>query len=209
MPRELLRFEIEFIERARKGELLESSDLSIYMIALLRYPSNHSARNHWYHRLLRAMENNKLPKPNHSTDHVIPCSSGTSGTYLTIRGYHCRKSDYREYALLQQLIGNPIPNDSLEHCWIPDLIPKSDSTTEVSTVCLSDAAFGAQQREQRQRLAQSNQSARQPEWERWRTEGQRLQALRKTQLKSKSELARQIKKSLRLPDSINTIRQKL
>jgi hypothetical protein len=205
MPRELLQFEVEFIECARKGELLKSGSMSIYMIALLRHPSNSSERHNWHNKLLKAMNDKKLPAPNNSTDHVIHCSTGT---YLTIRGYHLRKSDYREYALLQQLLGNPIPGDSLEHCWIPDLIPKSDSTNEVSTVCLSDSAFGAQQREQRQRLAQSNQAARQLEWGKWRAEGQRIQSLSERKM-SKSELANKIKKSLKLPDSENTIRQKI
>lgn len=204
MTKELSLDDIEFIERARKGDLLESPALSIYMIALLRYPSNHSARNDWYHTLLRAMENNKLPKPNDSTNHVIPCSPSS---YLTVRGYHCRKSDYREYALLQQLLGNPIPDDSLEHYWIPNLTPKSASTTEVSTL-LSDAAFGAQQREQRKELARSNQSARQQEWERWKVEGRRIQSLSGREL-NKSELAERIKNSLNLPDSKSTIRQRI
>ena len=205
MTRELLPYEISFLENARKGELLESGSMSIYMIALLRYPSNHSARNNWYHRLLQAMENNKLPKPNDSTNHVIPCSPSS---YLTVRGYHCRKSDYREYALLQQLLGNPIPDDSLEHYWIPDLTPKSVSITEVSTL-LSDAAFGAQQREQRKELARSNKSARQIEWERWKVEGQRIQSGITERKLTKPELARRIKKSLNLPDSVHTIRQRI
>lgn len=83
----------------------------------------------------------------------------------------------------------------------------SDSTNEVSTL-LSDAAFGAQQREQRNELARSRQSARQLEWVRWKLEGHRIQSGIERRLKN-LELAEKIKKSLHLPDSVHTIRQRI
>jgi len=75
----------------------------------------------------------------------------------------------------------------------------------------SDAALGRHAREQFQRFASSNQKgsdARHAEWQRWRNEGKRIQSGR-VRKATKRELAVLIKRSLSLPDAVETIRKKI
>lgn len=204
----LLPNEAVFLESARQGQLLNQPAISIYMIALLRHPNCPSSRKDWYHQLLRALEEKKLAKSYQVTNHTVPL---TQGSYLIIHGYHVRASDYRDYVILQRLFGNSIPSDSLEYCWIPELIPESESIAINPVTCPSDTALGAHRREQLQAFlghTQDHKNARQAEWVRWYKEGQRIQASSSRPL-SATALARKIKKSLSLPDSESTIRQRL
>ncbi|WP_367025677.1 hypothetical protein ABZN20_14305 [Methylococcus sp. ANG] len=76
----------------------------------------------------------------------------------------------------------------------------------------SDAALGRQIRAQRSEFAKRNaaevKGAREQEWERWRSEAERIQAGRIREA-SKRKLAELVKKSLNLPDSVETIRKKI
>lgn len=186
-----------FLEFARQGHLSTRPELSTYHIALLRFPADYNARLRWVEQLNHALRNGKLPRPNAST-------TITKGN-ITITAYHISASAYREYVILQRLFGHPHPSDSLERCWIPDL------EFETPVVSQSDATLGAQRREQLRKLASDNQERkmeREAEWELWRAEARRIKAQHSRQL-SKSALAPLIKKSLKLPDSISTIRQKI
>ncbi len=72
----------------------------------------------------------------------------------------------------------------------------------------SDTALGRARREQLTAFtnnSKENSQARQEEWKRWRSEAERIQGTSQRKL-SKSELARRVKKNLKLPDSIRTIR---
>ena len=195
---DLTSADLSFLELARKGFFSSRVELSTWHIALLRFPNNRNARWQWMQKLNSAIHDGKLPKPNQST--TIICGS------LTITAYHISASAYREYIILQRLYGNPMPDDSLERCWITDLPPESP------TISQSDAALGAQRREQLQDFSrrgnQERQQARDVEHDRWRQEAQRINATSNRTL-GKSELARRVRKSLDLPDSIETIRKNL
>lgn len=87
----------------------------------------------------------------------------------------------------------------------------ADTTEKVDIADRSDAALGAQVREQLKRNAQNNKEthdARKQEWDRWKEEANFIQSKIEITL-SKSELARRIKKNLKLPDSTRTIRNRL
>lgn len=102
---------------------------------------------------------------------------------------------YREWLTRQ---GRPLP------VW---WYPESSSSTSGQ----SDAALGAQRREQLrefQKINTERNEARTAEWERWKSEAQQIQASHKRNL-SKLEISRKVKKSLNLPDSIETIRKKI
>lgn len=191
---DLTSAELRFLELARKGFFSSRAELSAWDIALLRFPNDRNARWRWWRELNSAIHAGKLPRPNASTTII-------RGN-MTLDAYHIPASAYREYIILQRLFGNPIPDDSLERCWLPDLPP------EVSP---SDSALGKQRREQLQEFSrrgnQDRQQARAVEHDRWRNEAQRIKATSK--IASKLELARKVKKALSLPDKDSTIAKKL
>lgn len=120
---------LSLVERAKQGHLLTCATLDSFYIAVLRYPSRDNARIA-ERQLIRAIEQGKLPRPNQTTNYRFDLSNSTS---LTITGYHISKRDYREYLVLQQLVGNPIPAESLEYsCWL-GATPATESIPPVET----------------------------------------------------------------------------
>ncbi len=191
---DLTSAELRFLELAKKGFFSSRAELSAWDIALLRFPNDRNARWRWWLELNSAIHAGKLPRPNATTTII-------RGN-LTLQAYHIPASAYRDYIILQRLFGNPIPDDSLERCWLPDLPP------EVSP---SDAALGKQRREQLQEFSrrgnQERKQYRAVEHDRWRKEAQRIEAA--SGVHKKIELARRVKKTLELPDSVGAIRKKL
>jgi hypothetical protein len=121
---------LSLVERAKQGHLLTCATIDSFYIAVLRYPSRDNARIAWNRQLIRAIEQGKLPRPNQTTNYRFDLSNSTS---LTITGYHISKRDYREYLVLQQLVGNPIPAESLEYsCWL-GATPATESIPPIET----------------------------------------------------------------------------
>lgn len=121
---------LSLVERAKQGHLLTCATLDSFYIAVLRYPSRDNDRIAWNRQLIRAIEQGKLPRPNQTTNYRFDLSNSTC---LTITGYHIPKRDYREYLVLQQLFGNPIPAESLEYsCWL-GATPATESIPPVET----------------------------------------------------------------------------
>ena len=107
---------LSLVERAKQGHLLTCATLDSFYIAVLRYPSSEKNRLQWNRQLIRAIEEKKLPHPHHSETYRFPSNSNSS---FIVTGYHISKRAYREYLILQQLFGYPIPADSLEYrCWL-------------------------------------------------------------------------------------------
>jgi hypothetical protein len=102
-------------------------------------------------------------------------------------------------------------NEDRLELWIAECATPDPIFTLEELAAQSDAALGAAQRAQMTGMALGNRAraaARQKEWYRWQAEADKIQAAH-TRKCSKRELAELVKKTLGLPDSVDTIRKRL